>query len=75
MTADTKKAQTFINVIAQQLRAIRAARDTIEQTRLQGNVTAVGNAWTLLKAEIDKTIWTNFIAAEVPTHRNEALEE
>lgn len=86
--ADTKKCQTMINIVAQQMVIIRAAVDAIETVRdtfttinpdttgtvLDGNLTAINSAITDLKAETDKALWTGLIAAEVPSHRNAALE-
>lgn len=88
MVADTKKVQTMVNICAQQMEAIRAAVARIVQVRdvfttvnpdvtgtaLEGNVATVNQAINDLKAETDKAVWTQLIAAIVPSHRNKALE-
>ena len=88
MVADTKKCQTLINICAQQMTAVRAAADTMEAMRdlfvainpdttgtpLHGNLATLSNALTALAAEAGRAVWTQLIAAEVPSHRNKALE-
>jgi len=87
MVADTKKVQTMINVAADQLTVIRAALDTLQAvkdrfvaadpdvtgTPLEGNVAALNSALADLQAEGDRQIWSDLIAAKVPSHRGEAL--
>ncbi len=87
MVADTKRCQTFINVVAEEMARIRVAMDKITEYRakfqtanpsvagtpLSGNVAALNNAYVGLKNEVDKVIWTELIAAQAMTHRNNAL--
>lgn len=89
MVADSKKVQTMINVAADELTTIRealgrlqviktkfqTANPDVSGTPLEGNVTALNNALTDLQTEADRTIWTQLIAARVPSHRGKALEE
>jgi len=88
MVADTKRVQTMVNIVGQQMLLIRAAMARIEAvkaafttanpdvtgTPLDGNVATVNSAIVALKAEVDGAVWTQMIAAIVPTHRNTALE-
>lgn len=85
--SDKKKVQTMINAVARQMRAIRAAVAEIANVRtrfqaanpdvtgtpLEGNVTALNNAFNALQNETDKAIWTALIAEEIESHRGEAL--
>lgn len=87
--ADTKKAQTLINLLAQDAKAIEAIADRLEQyrglyqaagidptgTALEGNEQAVGDWINSIRAVADSNVTTGLIAAEVPTHRNKALGE
>jgi hypothetical protein len=89
MVADSKKVQTMINVAADEVTTIRealvrlqaikikfqTANPDVSGTPLEGNVTALNNALTDLQTEADRTIWTQLIAARVPSHRGKALEE
>lgn len=89
MVADTKKAQTLINICGEQALAIRAAVATLKMCRtlyiaagvdptgtpLDGHVTQVSAAIDTLDTAINSAIWTGMIAAIVPSHRNQALEE
>ena len=86
--SDKKKVQTMVNVAGQQMEIIRnavAVIDTVKTafqainpdvtgTPLDGNVSALNTAFTLLKAESDKTLWTGLMGAIVESHRNKALE-
>ena len=86
--SDNKKVQTLINICADQMATIRNAVATMENmktlfqnvnpdvtgTPLQGNLAAFNNAFTALKTETDKAIWTALIDAKVDSHRNQALE-
>jgi hypothetical protein len=86
--ADTKRCQTMINICAEQMQIIRAAMATIQGVRdtftalnpnttgtpLAGNLATINNAINALSAETDKAIWTQLIAAHVPSHQNRALE-
>ena len=88
MVVDTKKVQTMVNIVGQQMIIIRVAMARIEAvkaafttanpdvtgTPLEGNIAAVNSAITALKAEVDAALWTQLIAAIVPSHRNKALE-
>ncbi len=88
MIADTKKVQTMINVLADQMTIIRSAVATMVAvktayitinpdptgTPLQGNVAAVNTALTALKSETDKALWTTLIKAKVPSHTNNAIQ-
>ena len=88
VATDPKKVATMIGICANQIEIIRPAMLRIEEvkaaflladpdvtgTPLEGNVATVNQAIEALKAEVDKAIWTQLIAARVPSHRNEALE-
>ena len=85
---DSKKVQTMINITAQQMIIIRAAvakmdavkaaftthNPDVTGTPLAGQVGTVNTALTALRAESDKVVWTNLIAAIVPSHRNKGLD-
>ncbi len=87
MPADTKKVQTMINIVAEQATIIREAVETMKATRtlfnsvapdttgtpLAGNETAVSNAIDALDTEANKAVWTQMIAAHIPSHRNQSL--
>ncbi len=86
--ADTKKVQTMINIVGQEMVAVRESMSRMEAVRtrynahspstvgtpLDGNLTAVNNAMDALKAEVDKAVWTQMIAAIVSSHKNKALD-
>ena len=86
-TNDNKKVQTLINICADQMVTIRNAVATMDNmktifqtinpdvtdTPLEGNLSAFNNAFTALKTETDKAIWTALINAKVESHRNQAL--
>ena len=88
MASDKKKVQTMVNIVGQQMIVIRAAVARIEAvkaayqtaspdptgTPLEGQVPTVKQAITDLAAEVGKAVWTQMIAAIVPSHRNKALE-
>ncbi len=88
MASDRKKVQTMVNICGQQMVIIRAAMARIEAvkaayqtaspdptgTPLEGKVATVNQAITDLATEAGKAVWTQMIAAIVPTHRNKALE-
>ncbi len=88
MASDRKKVQTMVNICGQQVVIIRTAMARIEAvkvayqtaspdptgTPLEGKVAQVNQAITDLKAQVDNAVWTQMIAAIVPTHRNKALE-
>jgi len=85
--ADSKKVQTAINRVGQAIEKCRAEVAKMEAikalyvaaspdpigTPLEGNVTAMSNAITSLRTEVDKPIWDALIAAILPSHRGEAL--
>lgn len=85
--ADTKKVQTMINIVAEQAEIIREAVEKMKAVRtlfnsvnpdttgtpLAGNETAVSNAIDGLDTEAIKGVWTQMIAAHIPSHRNQAL--
>ena len=85
---DPKKVQSMVNICGQQMIEIRAAvqvmtdikakfqvaNPNVTGTPLAGNVAALNAAYTALKTEVDKAIWTNLIAAIVPTHAGKALD-
>lgn len=85
--ADAKKVQTAINVVGLQVEAMRSAMATINIVRaayatqnpdatgtpLEGNVDTMNSALSALEAELDSAIFTQLIAAVVPSHRNAAL--
>jgi hypothetical protein len=85
--SDTKKAQTLINAAAQAAKTLDATAASLEGLRtlytaaavdptgtaLQGNVAAV-SAWIdSVRAVADDPVVAGLIAAEVPSHRGEAL--
>jgi len=84
---DTKKVQTLINVVGQQILQIRAAVQTIQDmkalyqtvnpsvvgTPLEGNLAAVNTRIAALQTEVDNAVWNGMVAAIVPSHRNNAL--
>jgi hypothetical protein len=86
--ADIKKVQTMINVAADQMEIIRSAVDTVVAIRtafqahnpdvtgtpLEGKVATLNAALNDLQGEADEEIWTELIAARVPSHRGVALE-
>ena len=86
--ADTKKVQTMLNIVGQQaqivrdavatMKAVRTAFNTINPdttgTPLEGNEVIVSNAINDLDTEISKAVWTQMIAAIVPSHKNDALD-
>lgn len=77
----------MVNVAAEQLVIMRAAASTLGNVRtafisaspdvsgtiLEGNVGMLGSAVIDLQAEVNQAIWTQLIAAHVPSHRNLAL--
>lgn len=87
MVADTKKVQSLINAAAISARDLQAIADNLEDLRmrfqtqavdpvdtpLEGNVTAVNNWITSIRAVADDPVTAGMIAAEVPSHRGEAL--
>lgn len=88
MVSDTKKIQTMINVLADQMTIIRSAVDTMVAvktayisinpdttgTPLDGNVSTVNSALKALKTQTDSSVWTAMINAKVLSHRGEAIE-
>lgn len=84
---DTKKVQTMINIVAEQITIIRNAMSTIQDvkskfqtanpdvtgTPLDGKVSSVNTAISDLQTETDKSIWTEIIDAYISTHRGQAL--
>jgi hypothetical protein len=89
MVADIKKCQTMINVVAEvmveiragvaRMEAVKALFETVNPdvtgTVLEGNLATVNSALAALKAEAELQIWSDLIAAYVPSHRGAALEE
>ena len=85
---DSKKCQTYINVLADAaadarsaIARMRAARVKFEAvnpsttgTPLSGNVALVSGAISTLGAETDRMIWTAIIAAKVTTHGGGGLD-
>lgn len=85
--ADTKKVQTMINIVAEQAEIIREAVEKMKAARtlfqsvnpdttgtpLAGNEAAVSNAINGLDSEASEAVWTQMIAARIPSHRNQAL--
>lgn len=43
-------------------------------TPLEGNLATLSSALDALKVEVEKSIWTQLIAAKVLSHRGKALE-
>ena len=86
--ADKKKVQTLVNVMGKQMQIMRGALVAMQSvktkfdmanpnvigTSLPGNVSALNGALSALQDAVNKNIWTQIIAANVPTHRNKALE-
>ena len=86
--SDKKKVQTMINIAGQQMQIILDAVTTIETmktafttinpdvtgTPMEGNKTALNNALTSLRTEVDGAVWAGLIGAIVPSHRNKALD-
>jgi hypothetical protein len=86
--SDTKKVQTMVNITGQQMQAIRAAVQAIKDVRtafnthnpdvtgtvLDGNLAALNSSLNAIDTEVAKAVWTNLIAAVVPTHRGRALD-
>lgn len=84
---DTKKVQTMINIVAEQITNIRDSMSTIQdvkskfqtanpdvtETPLDGKVSSINTAISDLQTETDKSIWTEIINAYVSTHRGQAL--
>lgn len=84
---DDKKVQTLINRCANDMQVVRDAVARIADTRqrfidsgagvagtpLAGNVTALTTAFTALQTEAGRAIWTQLIAAKVPSHEGNAL--
>lgn len=84
---DNKKVQTMINRLATSMTLIRAQLVEMQAIRtlytaaapdptgtpLAGNVATVGTALDSLQTEVDKAIWTQLIAAKVPSHSGGAL--
>ncbi len=70
---------TIVRAAVAELGRIRAlfaaANPSTAGTPLDGNTAALNSAFTALKAESDKPVWTALIAAKVPSHRGRALEE
>ena len=85
---DKMKCQSLINVYAIQMEIVRNAVVTMNNTRdlfviadpdttgtpLEGNLVTLSSALDALKAEVEKSIWKQLIAAKVPSHRGKALE-
>ncbi len=88
MASDRKKVQTMVNICGQEAIKMRVSMDRIMAVRtafttanpdvtgtpLEGKVATVDQAITDLKMQVDGAVWTQMIAAIVPTHRNKALE-
>ena len=86
--ADTKQVQTMINIAAEQIVIMRAAASTLQDVKdaflaaspdvtgtvLAGCTASLNSNLNDLQTEIDQNIWTELIAAHVPSHRNEALD-
>lgn len=86
--SDVKKVQTMINIAGQQAQIVRDAVTKIAQVRavfntinpdvtgtpLEGNLVALGNAFTALETAANSAVWTGMINAMVPSHRNAALD-
>ena len=85
--SDTKKAQTLINAAARAAKTIDATATMLEGLRalytaasvdptgtaLEGNVAAVSMWVDAVRAVADDPVVAGLIAAEVPSHRGEAL--
>ena len=87
--ADTKKVQSLINRVADEISAMRAGMKRITElhdkyvaqsvnptgTPLEGNVSVLTTALTKLGTALDSNVFTALIAAKVPSHRGVALGE
>ena len=87
MVANTKQVQSYINRLATAATLARQARDDMllirmlfkasapntTDTPIDGNENKISDAISALDIEISKNIWTQIIAADVPSHRGEAL--
>ena len=87
MVANTKQVQSYINKLADAAQRARQARDDMlairtlfvaaapdtTGTAVDGNEAVISAAINGLDTEMSKGIWTQVIAAEVPSHRGEAL--
>jgi len=87
--ADTKKVQRLMNRVADEISAMRAGMKRITELRdkyvaqnvdakstpLEGNVTVLTTALTNLGKALDSNVFTQLIAAKVPSHRGVALGE
>jgi hypothetical protein len=85
--SDKKKVATAIAVIAREALKIRAsvarmqemraafvaAAPNVTGTPLQGQTATVSTRINALDAEINSAFWSAVIAADVPSHRGEAL--
>ena len=88
MTADTKKVQTMVNIVAEESQKCRAARDKILAVRaafqainpsvagtpLQGNLAAVNSFIDDLDALLNRAVVDGIIDAYVPSHRGKAID-
>lgn len=86
--ADSKKVQTVINTVGQQVQFMRDGMDRINEmkvkwaahnpdvtgTPLDGNVAALNTAVTTLETALNSAVFTGLIAAISPTHENKALD-
>ncbi len=87
MVANTKQVQSYVNKLADAAKRARDARDDMlairtlfiaaapdtTGTAVDGNESIISAAIGGLDTEMSKGIWTQVIAAEVPSHRGEAL--
>lgn len=85
--ADSKRAQTAINLVGKAIIKARGAVDAMEAvqtlyvaanvdptgTPLEGNEAMMANAIASLRTEVDKPVWDALIAAISPTHMENAL--
>lgn len=85
---DTKKVQTMVNVLAEEMQKCKEARDRVLAVRaafqvvnpdvtgtpLEGNLTLVNTLVNDLDALMDSAIVDGIIAAYIPSHRGKALE-
>lgn len=87
MAGNTKQVQSYVNKLADAAKRARQARDDMLAVRtlfvaanpdttgtaVDGNEATISAAINALDTEVSKGIWTQIIAAEVPSHRGEAL--
>lgn len=84
---DTKKVQTMINIVGQQMLIVQAAVSAILDVRaaylaaapditgtaLEGNISAINSAINTINTDANSATWDSLINSIVPSHNNNGL--